>query len=188
MLRTALEAIFSSGTDERMIATLPDYWKLYYKAVADKTDYRPSDPAVLRPNQVDKKPRLTMAFEPPSNEYAQNNGVAGMAMYHVVVGADGKPGDVVVGRPIGFGLDENAIDAIRKASFEPGMKNGQPVPVEVDLTVQFRIYSTRTAAGASEAAKAQPAATNSPAAILPGPCSVNLPQPQQAQPQQTQPQ
>ncbi len=178
MLRTALEAIFSSGIDDRMIATLPGYWKLYYKAIAEKTDYRPSDPAVLRPNQVDKKPRLTMAFEPPSNEYAQNNGVAGMAMYHVLVGADGKPQEVVVGRPIGFGLDENAIEAIRKANFEPGMKGGQPVPVEVDLTVQFRIYSKRTAAGASDAAKAaEPAATKSPATSLPGPYSVNQPHP-----------
>ncbi len=101
-----------------------------------------------------------------------------MAMYHVLVGADGKPQEVVVGRPIGFGLDENAIEAIRKANFEPGMKGGQPVPVEVDLTVQFRIYSKRTAAGASDAAKAaEPAATKSPATSLPGPYSVNQPHP-----------
>jgi TonB family protein len=175
MLRTALDRVFSSGIDDQMVATLPDYWKLYYKAVNEKADYRPSDPAVLRSNQVDKKPRLTMAFEPPSNEYAQNNGVAGMAMYHVIVGPDGKPREIAVGRPIGFGLDENAVDAIRKASFEPGMKDGKPVAVEVDLTVQFRIFSKRTAAGSTDAAKAEPAAPKAPEAILPGPYSVNHP-------------
>jgi TonB family protein len=181
MLGDALESIFASGIDDKMIATLPDYWKLYYKAVADKADYRPGDPSVLRSVQVDKKPSLTKAFEAPSNEYAQNNGVAGMAMYHVVVGPDGRPGEIAVGRPIGFGLDENAVDSIRKATFEPGMKDGKPVPVEVDLTVQFRIYSKRTAVVATEAAKE---AQKGPK--LPGPYSVNLPQPPQQQPQPQQ--
>jgi TonB family protein len=177
VLQTALGHIFSEGIDDGMIATLPDYWRFYYKSVAEKTEYRPSDPAVLRSNQVDKKPKLAMAFEPPSNEYAQNNGVAGMAMYHVIVGPDGKPQEVAVGRPIGFGLDENAIEAIRKASFEPGMKDGKPVPVEVDLTVQFRIYSKRTASGANDAAKSGDVAPKP--AKLPGPYSVNLPVNQQ---------
>ena len=183
MLGTALENIFSPGIDDKMIATLPEYWKLYYKAVTDKADYRPTDPGILRVTDVDKKPQLTKNFEPPSNEYAQNNGVAGLAMYHVIVDPDGKAGDIVIGRPIGFGLDENAVDSIRKATFEPGMKDGKPVTVEIDLTVQFRIYSKRTAAMASEAAKA---ADKGPK--LPGPYSVNLPQQpaQQAQPQSQQ--
>jgi TonB family protein len=172
MLRTAIDHIFSPSIDDRMVETLPDYWKLYYKAVAEKSVYRPSNPAVLRVTQVDQKPRLTTGFEPSSNEYAQNNGVAGMAMYHVIVGTDGKPQEVAIGRPIGFGLDENAVESIRKASFEPGMKDGKPVPVEVDLTVQFRIYSKRTAGGANEATTENPAPK---APTLPGPYSVNQP-------------
>jgi TonB family protein len=182
MLGTALENIFSPGIDDRMIATLPDSWRLYYKAVTDKADYRPGDPAILRASQVDKAPHLTKSFEPPSNEFAQNNGVAGLAMYHVIVGPDGIPGEIAIGRPIGFGLDENAVDAIRKATFEPGMKDGKAVPVEVDLTVQFRIYSKRTAAIATDAAKADEKGRK-----LPGPYSVNLPQ-QQPPAQQPQPQ
>jgi TonB family protein len=179
-LGTALESIFSPGIDDRMIATLPDYWRLYYKAVADKADYRPTDPAILHVSQVDKKPQLTKAFEAPSNEYAQNNGVAGMAMYHVIVGPDGKPGEIAVGRPIGFGLDENAVDSIRKATFDPGMKDGKPVTVEVDLTVQFRIYSKRTAA-VTDAARVDDKGPK-----LPGPYSVGLPQPPQPAPQPQQ--
>ena len=38
-----------------MMAAMPDFWKLYYQAVAAKTDYRPTDPAVLRQNTVDQK-------------------------------------------------------------------------------------------------------------------------------------
>jgi TonB family protein len=168
MLKDALDLIFAQGFDERLMASMPEFWKLYYQAAAAKTDYRPKDPAVLRQNTVDKKARLTSTFEPESNEYAQANGVAGMALYHTVIGADGKPGEIAVGRPIGFGLDENAVEAIRKASFEPAVKDGKPVPVLLDLVVQFRIYSQRTAAKPAEAAP--PAG-----AVLPGPYSVQHP-------------
>lgn len=170
-LRSALDRIFSSGMDARMVESLPEYWQLYFKAVDAHTDYQPADPSVLRQSEVDRKAKLLASFEPPSNDYAQNNGVAGVAMYHVIVGADGKPGQIAVGRPIGFGLDENAVAAIRKASFQPAMKDGKPVPVLVNLLVEFRIYSKRT--GVAAGAPAQAAQPDKP--VLPGPYSVNQP-------------
>jgi TonB family protein len=166
-LRNALDLIFAPGLDERMMAAMPDFWKLYYQAAAAKTDYRPKDPAVLRQNTVDKKAKLVSTFEPPSNEFAQANGVAGMALYHTVIGPDGKPGEIAVGRPIGFGLDENAVDAIRKASFEPAIKDGKAVPVLLDLVVQFRIYSKRTSVVGKPEDPTKPAESQ-----LPGPYTV----------------
>jgi TonB family protein len=171
LLREALDAVFAPGLDQRMVASLPDFWQLYYRAASAGVDYRPKDPAVLRQNAVDRKARLETNFEPPSNEYAQANAVAGMALYHVVIGPDGKPGEIAVARPIGFGLDENAVEAIRKAKFEPAVKDGKPVSVLLDLVVQFRIYSQRTAAvgpaDPSEKDSSQPAPTQ-----LPGPYSI----------------
>ena len=169
LLRDALDRIFAQGFDERLMASMPEFWKLYYQAVAAKSDYRPTDPAVLRQNTVDKKALLVSKFEPESTEYAQAYGIAGMALYHAVIGADGKSKEIAVGRPIGFGLDENAAAAIRKATFEPAIKDGQPVPVMLDLVVQFRIYSKRT----SEPSK--PGANKSTGPILPGPYSVPHP-------------
>jgi len=148
------------------MASLPGFWKLYYQAAAAKSDYRPSDPAVMRQNTVDKKAQLLTFTDPASNEYAQANAVAGMALYHTVVGADGKAGEIAVGRPIGFGLDENAVDAIRKATFAPAILDGKPVPVMLDLVVQFRIYSKRTGVAAKPAPADQSAQPS-----LPGPYS-----------------
>jgi TonB family protein len=164
LLKLALDRVFAQGLDARMIASMPDFWKLYYRAVAARTDYLPSDSGVLRQNAVDQPAKLLSTFEPPSNEFAQSTGVAGMALYHAVIGPDGKPGEIVVARPIGFGLDENAVDAIRKASFEPAVKDGKPVPVVLDLVVQFRIYSKRTAVAAKDLPKETPAGP-----LLPGP-------------------
>jgi TonB family protein len=169
LLHDALDTIFAPDLDQRMMAAMPDFWKLYYQAVAAKADYRPVEASILRQNTVDEKAHLLTSFEPDSNEFAQNAGVAGMALYHTIIGADGKPGEIAVARPIGFGLDENAVTAIRKAKFSPAVKDGKPVPVMLDLVVEFRIFSNRTAAkGASETAEKE----KPPEPVLPGPYSV----------------
>ena len=167
VLLDSIDNVFAQPFDARMMADMPGFWKLYYDAVAAKKDYRPDDPSVLRQGAVDQKAKLVSNFEPPSNQYAQDNGVAGISLYHVVVGADGKASEVAVARPIGFGLDESAVDSIRKATFSPAIKDGKPVPVMLDLVVQFRIFSKLTAASpATEISedKKEP--------ILPGPYSV----------------
>src|SRR5258708_9818647 len=126
-LLEALDRTFAPGIDDRMIAAMPDFWKLYFEAAAAKTDYQPRDPGVFRQSTVDQKAKLISAIEPPSNEFAQKNAIAGIALYHAVIGADGKPEEVAAGRPIGFGLDEGAVDTIRHAVFQPAIKEGKPV-------------------------------------------------------------
>ncbi|MFP5248745.1 MAG: energy transducer TonB [Acidobacteriota bacterium] len=172
-LRQALDAVLAQDLDARMLAAMPEFWKLYYQEAAAKADFRPADPAVLPQKAADRKARLLSRLQPPSNQYAQDAGVAGMALYHAVIGPDGKVQEIAAARPIGFGLDENAVAAIREAKFEPAIKDGRPVPVLLDLVVEFRIYSKRTAPqglGAPEA----PAAEKAPA--LPGPYSAQRPQ------------
>ncbi len=166
LLLTALDKIFSIGIDERMIAAMPDFWKLYYQAAANKVDFKPADPGVFHLNAVDQKAKLISALDPPSNEFAQASGVAGMALYHTVIGSDGKVEEVVAGRPIGFGLDESAEQTIRKATFQPAMKDGKPVPVALDVVVSFRIYSKRTS---------QPGRPETTDPTRPGPYTVRVP-------------
>jgi TonB family protein len=167
VLEEGLNNVFAQGFDARMMAAMPAYWKLYYEAVAAQADYQPKDPNVLRQNMVDQKARLKTTFEPASNQFAQDAGVAGISEYHVVVGADGKPSEIAVARPIGFGLDESAVDAIRKATFEPAIKDGKPVPVLLNMVFEFRIYSQRTAQESKPEPEKAPEAPS-----LPGPYSV----------------
>jgi len=170
VLKDAIDNVFAHELDERLIDSMPDFWKLYYQAAAAKTDYRPKDPSILRQNTVDQKARLLTAFEPDSNEFAQAAGIVGMAQYHAVVKPDGTVGEVVISRPIGFGLDENAVAAIHKAKFQPAMNDGKPVAVMLNLDVQFRIYSKRTDV------HALPESTDKPAEpVLPGPYSLPRP-------------
>ncbi|WP_420237525.1 energy transducer TonB [Telmatobacter bradus] len=173
VLQDALDTIFASSLDARMMAAMPTFWKLYYQAVAEKSDYRPKDPAVLRQSMVDQKAKLLTSFDPGSNEFAQNAGIAGMALYHAVIGPDGKPGEIVAARPIGFGLDEIAVAAIGNAKFQAAIKDGHPVTVLIDLVVQFHIFSGLTVVknSATTEKNADSGAAKQPEVVLPGPYS-----------------
>jgi periplasmic protein TonB len=39
-----------------------------------------------------------------------------------------------------MGLDEKAIEAVQKWKFSPGMEDGYPVAVQVNVEVTFRLY------------------------------------------------
>jgi len=171
VLRDALDRVFAPGLDEKLRAQMPDFWQLYYQAQAAGVDYRPRDPKVLRSSAVDQQAKVTTSIAPDSNEYAQASAIAGRALYRAVIGADGKPGEIAVVRPIGFGLDENAVAAIRKATFQPALKDGQPVAETLDLAVLFRIYSKKTSVAATDTQSADPSKP-----IKPGPYTVNQPQ------------
>jgi TonB family protein len=173
MLHDAITKVFAQGIDEKFREKLPGFWQLYFEAQAAGTDYHPADRNVLRSNTVDNQAKLLSSIAPQSNEFAQANSIAGQAIYRVVIGTDGVPGQIAVVRPIGFGLDENAVAAIRKATFAPAAKGGKPVSELLDLAVLFRIYSKQTAASGGDNA-------SSKEIVKPGPYSAGQPAQQPA--------
>ena len=58
----------------------------------------------------------------------------------LVVGTDGRPSNIRVLSSLGMGLDEKAIEAVRTWKFEPAMKDGHPVRVEIAVEVDFHLY------------------------------------------------
>jgi hypothetical protein len=145
LLRNAINRIFAPGLDGTMIAQMPDYWQYFYKAQMDHHSMEPTDPNIVRPGPGVDGPKLVKNLVATSNDYAQRCQVAGVASYKVILDPDGKPIGVAVYRPIGFGLDENAVAAIRKSTFSGATKDGKPVASVIDMAVNFRIYSKRTA-------------------------------------------
>ncbi|HVJ08255.1 MAG TPA: energy transducer TonB [Acidisarcina sp.] len=147
LLEGALANIFADRIDEKMMATLPDYWQFYYQEKVNRKEFKPADPSVQRVGGEVSAPRLLNGLEPGSNEFAQANGIAGLTVFRTVVDKQGKPTEIAIARPIGFGLDEKAVEAIRNSRFKPATKDGEPVPAMVDVVVTFRIYSNRTRGG-----------------------------------------
>lgn len=64
----------------------------------------------------------------------------GEVMISLIVDAQGNPQNPRVVRPLGMGLDEKALEAVRKYKFKPAMKQGKPVPVMITIAVNFRLY------------------------------------------------
>ncbi len=155
-VRHALDKIFALSLDAQMIAQMPDYWQYFYRAQLDHKSMEPTDPNVYRQAPGLQPAALVKNVVPVSNDYAQRSEVAGVASYEVILGADGKPLGVAVYRPIGFGLDENAVVAIQKSKFAPAIKDGKPVASVFELAVNFRIYSKRTAQAPPESAEGAP--------------------------------
>ena len=67
----------------------------------------------------------------------------GICLVSVIVDAQGNPQNVHVSRSLGKGLDEKAVEAVRKWKFKPAMKGNMPVPVFITVEVNFRLYDKR---------------------------------------------
>lgn len=85
-------------------------------------------------------PRAIYAPDPEYSDEARQAKYQGKVLLWIVVGPDGRPRDVRVARSLGMGLDEKAIEAVRKWRFEPSMLDGHPVAVQVNVEVSFRLY------------------------------------------------
>jgi TonB family protein len=65
----------------------------------------------------------------------------GVCLIQLIVDAQGNPQNPRVVRALGMGLDEKALEAVRKYKFKPAMKDGKtPVPVMITVEVNFRLY------------------------------------------------
>jgi TonB family protein len=64
----------------------------------------------------------------------------GVCLVALVVDQQGMPQHIRVERPLGMGLDENAIKAVSQYRFKPAMKDGEPVAMVVSVEIKFDIY------------------------------------------------
>ena len=74
------------------------------------------------------------------SEEAKHAKYQGEALVTVIVDEKGLPQNPHVVRPIGMGLDEKAIEAVKEYRFTPAMKDGKPVPVYMTIAINFRLY------------------------------------------------
>lgn len=85
-------------------------------------------------------PQLIYQVDPEFSEEARKAKFQGEVLVHLIVDAQGRPTNVRVIRPVGMGLDEKAREAVAQYKFRPARKGGQPVPVELNVAVNFQIF------------------------------------------------
>ena len=85
-------------------------------------------------------PVLIFKQEPDFSEKARKKKISGTVVISFQVETDGKTSHIVVERGLGYGLDENAVEAVSHYRFKPAMRNGEPVAVPLKIEVTFNMF------------------------------------------------
>jgi TonB family protein len=89
---------------------------------------------------IDKPP---VAIHSPDPEYtvaAHNAKIEGSVVLTATIGTDGLAHDIKVARSLGYGLDEQAVEALKKWTFKPAKSAGKPVPTRSAFEMPFSYH------------------------------------------------
>lgn len=87
---------------------------------------------VVAPEKVD-------APQPQYTEIARKARVQGVVIVQAIIDKEGQVTNVKVLKGLPMGLEDAAVDAVKRWKFRPATLNGKPVAVYYNLTVNFRI-------------------------------------------------
>ncbi len=130
--------------NEPLAAGVPIFWKRFLEGKADTTPAHANGEAgEQQPQKVGGQvqgPRVTYDPDPEYSEPARKLKYQATVIFWLVVDRDGKPTHIRVETPAGLGLDEEAFASLTRWKFNPATKNGEPVPVMINVEVNFRLY------------------------------------------------
>ncbi|MFZ1132558.1 MAG: TonB family protein [Terriglobales bacterium] len=116
-----------------------------YAQIQPSQDTNSKEPAggIYRVGRGVSAPRPKYQPDPEFSEQARKLGYEGVCVLELVVDTEGMPRNIRVTRPVGMGLDEKAMEAVRQWRFTPAMKDGTPVAVQIAVEVSFHLYAQK---------------------------------------------
>ncbi len=84
-------------------------------------------------------PRVVRDAKPQYTREALDARIKGTVVLSCVVDPGGNVTDIRIVQPLDPGLDDQAIEALRRWRFMPGLKDGKPVPVRVTMEMTFTL-------------------------------------------------
>jgi TonB family protein len=94
----------------------------------------------LEPLAGDIAPSVAEYTTPPLySDEARRRGIEGVVLVRAHIDASGRVNAARVTRALGFGLDQNALVALRQWRFHAGTRNTTPVPMDVDIEIGFTL-------------------------------------------------
>ncbi|MDE0316146.1 MAG: TonB family protein [Candidatus Poribacteria bacterium] len=97
-----------------------------------------SDLTVPPPTDL-KPPRHKNIIEPKYPEAARKAKKEGKVTLTATIDVNGIPQNIVDLTNLGFGLEEAAIEAFKKATFHPATKAGKPISMKVKIDFDFKL-------------------------------------------------
>jgi protein TonB len=99
-----------------------------------------AEPAGAADTLVDVEPKILHKPPPKYTTKALEFRIEGTVRVSALFAADGTIREIEVVRSLGYGLDEAAIDAVRRMKFTPAMRRGVPVSTRMKVDVGFRVH------------------------------------------------
>jgi len=144
--QAAVAAMFAVGIDPELQRAMPDLWRHYFDpnlawpqdALSGQTIY----PLFGQDQAKDvTPPKVDHSVDAKFTSFAERDKVRGVLQLRMVVDAEGVPHRISVARPLGYGLDERAVEAMAKWRFTPGMREGKPVATAVVAEQEFALVA-----------------------------------------------
>jgi TonB family protein len=85
------------------------------------------------------EPVLLAQIQPEYSDDGRKARIQGTVELLIVVNADGTVKFDTVRKSLGYGLDQKAMEAVKKWKFAPGKKDGKPVATYVSVVVNFSL-------------------------------------------------
>ena len=95
---------------------------------------------LMHPGGGVSAPQVIYSVDPEFSDEARRAKYQGICVVSLIVDAQGNPQAIKIARALGMGLDEKAIEAVKQYKFKPAYYQGHPVPVMINIEVNFRIY------------------------------------------------
>ena len=91
-------------------------------------------------SEVNRPPELVERTEPEYTEEAFIGRTQGSVAIHVEIDTEGIPRNLQVVRPLGLGLDEQALTALKSWRFRPAREDGAAVACRVTYEINFSLF------------------------------------------------
>ena len=131
---TALQLSPPSDSNYQKVSEQIEWLKSYIAFQALKDEF-----AKHKDNPAYKRPVLKNRPQPLYSSLAREKRIQGIVRMSVRINEQGVADSVLVVQGIGYGLDEQAIKAVRAAKFSPAMRNGEPVKFWMPVIIEFNI-------------------------------------------------
>jgi protein TonB len=86
-----------------------------------------------------KPPKKIFHPSPQYTEIARKARITGVVIVEAIIDKQGNVTNVKILKGLPMGLDQAAVDAVKRWRFEPATLNGKPVAVIYNLTVNFQL-------------------------------------------------
>lgn len=133
----ALDRIFLKPSED-LSDVVPDYWRLFLLGI-DPSGYTPEDKATRLFPTSENNGNTPDQVNPHFTPEARAAGITGELKVLVRVDPDGSPHVAKILKPLGYGLDDSAAEAVRHWKFQPVLREGQPVTGWHTATVKYTI-------------------------------------------------